>query len=94
MTSGQPHEGTMSLTSLPLAARSLDTVLCENRIVLDVIKYEKRDVENCTGLPQSDTEERKKELGRLTPSEASVKPPRYAGSGPWPHSAGSYSILP
>lgn len=32
-------------------------------------------------------------LDNVLPSEASVKHPLCAGSGPWPHSVGSYLIL-
>jgi hypothetical protein len=51
MTSGQLCEETKSLTSLPPAARFLDNVLCEKKDILKV-NYEKRNRENCTGLPQ------------------------------------------
>lgn len=91
MTSGQLFEETKSLTSLPLAAKFLDNALCEKRIIIKVIKYEKR----CRKLykPPSIRYWGEEEIGKLTPSEASAKHPLYAGSGPWPHSAGSYSIL-
>lgn len=32
-------------------------------------------------------------LDNALPYEASAKHPLYAGSGPWPHSVGSYLIL-